>query len=84
MFSKEFLEMLTEILKSWQVLAVTGVLIIYMFIVSYMARSYHAPRPKKVKVKKSKKADAPVIEAGPEEAGSGAGDSNDELGLEEK
>jgi hypothetical protein len=83
MFSKEFLELLTEILKSWQVLAVTGVLVLYMFIVSYMARSYHAPRAKKIKIKKAKKADAPAAEVVHEDA-NGGGDSNDELGLEEK
>jgi hypothetical protein len=79
MFSSEFFELLKDIVKSWQVIAVTIVLALYLYIVSYVSRTYHRPRMvKKVKVK-TKKAE-PVAESGPEEIES---DSNDELGLEE-
>jgi len=81
MFSKEFFNVLIQLIKSWQVIAVSIGLIFYFSIVSYVARSYHRPRVKRVKRIKTKKA-APVQEAGPEETESG-GNSNDELGLEE-
>jgi len=55
MFSKEYFEILSEILKSWQVLAATVALIIFFHIVSYVARSYHPKRAKKKISKKSKK-----------------------------
>ena len=78
MFSKEFFELLTQIIKSWQVIAVTVALVIYINIVSAVARSYRRPRVKKEKVKKPKA--EPVVEANPDGIES---DSNDELGLEE-
>ncbi|MDR1868425.1 MAG: hypothetical protein LBQ82_00395 [Treponema sp.] len=81
MFSKEFLELFMQLIKSWQVLVVTVGLVIYVYLVSYVARSYHRPRVKKVKKTKAKKAE-PVQEAGPEET-EASGNSNDELGLEE-
>jgi hypothetical protein len=77
-FSKEFLEVFKQVIFSWQVIAVTAVLLIYFKIVSYAAQSYHKPRVKKEKVKKSK----PEPVQGPEEAETG-GSSNEELGLEE-
>jgi len=68
---------------SWQVLAVTAVIVIYFFIVSYTARTYHRPRPsKKPKVKAPKKGkddNAPVLDS----SGSADSSSNDELGIEE-
>jgi flagellar biosynthesis/type III secretory pathway M-ring protein FliF/YscJ len=81
MFSKEFLELLTEIIKSWQVIAVTVAIIIYLRIISSVAKAYRKPRVKKEKAIKTKKVE-PTADAGPEEI-SGGGDSNDELGLEE-
>ena len=80
MFSKEFLELLTEILKSWQVITITVVLIIYMYIVSYVSRTHR--RPMAVKKEKIAKKKAELASAGPEETESSA-DSNEELGLEE-
>jgi hypothetical protein len=79
MFSKEFIDLLTQVIKSWQVIAVAIVFILYVKIVSYVGRGYHIPKRKKVKVKKEKA--EPVPAAGPEESGDGS--SNDELGLEE-
>ncbi|MDR0502246.1 MAG: hypothetical protein LBH16_02880 [Treponema sp.] len=76
MFSVEIIEMLKQVITSWQVIAVTIGIILYLNIVFYTARSYHRPKVKKEKVKKQK----PEPEAVPEEIES---DSNDELGLEE-
>jgi hypothetical protein len=79
MFSKEFWEILAEIITSWQVIVITVVLIIYMNIVSYVARAYHHPRIKKMKIKKGKP--EPAMKSSSEEY---EGDSNDDLGLEEE
>jgi len=82
MFSNDFLELLKQLIKSWQVIAVTVALVIYIYIVSYVARSYHRPRvAKKITFKKAKKV-KPVPSQGPEETESGS-NTNDELGLEE-
>ena len=80
-FSKEVLDLLKQVITSWQVIAVTVVLVLYFYIVFYAARSYRRPRAKKVKIKKQKiKKGEPA--AGPVEAAS-ASNTNDELGLEE-
>jgi hypothetical protein len=79
MFSKEVLALLTEVITSWQVIAITVALVIYLNIVFYVSRAYHRPRMKlseKIKFKKKSK-----TAAGPaEEATTGA---TDDLGLEE-
>jgi hypothetical protein len=81
MFTKEFYELLMQIIKSWQVIAAAIVIFLYLKIVSYASKSYHPPRAKKIKVKKEKKA-APAAEASGK-GGAPASDSNAELGLEE-
>jgi hypothetical protein len=42
--SKELLEVLFQVITSWQVLVVTGVLLVYFFLVSYAARGRKRPR----------------------------------------
>ena len=44
MFSEELKTLLFQVITSWQVIAVTVVLILYFFLVSYVARLYHSPR----------------------------------------
>jgi len=72
MFGAEVRSMLFEVITSWQVLAVTIVIILYFFLVSYVAR-FHTRRPRKITSpkKKEKKVEEEII------------DENDELGLEE-
>jgi Na+-transporting methylmalonyl-CoA/oxaloacetate decarboxylase gamma subunit len=82
MFSSEFFELLKQILVSWQVIVVTVGLVIYIYIVNYVSRSYRRTRVKKEKVKKPKKAEPVIEQEGVEEVESGSS-SNDELGLEE-
>ncbi|MDR2135839.1 MAG: hypothetical protein LBO76_04410 [Treponema sp.] len=41
--SNELFDVLIQVIKSWEVLAVTGVLILYFFLVSYAARSHQRP-----------------------------------------
>jgi len=65
---------------SWQVIAVTVAIVIYFFIVSYTARTYHRPKSSKkpkAKAPKKEKADAPVLDSSESSGGS------DELGIEE-
>jgi|TergutMp193P3_1026864.scaffolds.fasta_scaffold00896_13 hypothetical protein len=88
MFSSEFFELLKQIVISWQVIAVTVGLVIYINIVNFVSRSYHHPRVKREKIKKPKKVkEEPVVkEEGFEEEDGDSGSShssNDELGLEE-
>jgi hypothetical protein len=42
--SKELIELLIQVIKSWQVLAVTGVLVIYFLLVSSVTRGHRRPR----------------------------------------
>jgi hypothetical protein len=82
MFSEEFLEVLFQIITSWQVIAISVAILIYLSLVSYVAKAHHTPRVKRVKVKKEK--NEAVLAAAPEEsADSGGSNSNDDLGLEE-
>jgi len=43
MFSEELSNLLFQVIKSWQVIAVTIALILYMSLVSYAARAHHKP-----------------------------------------
>jgi len=72
MFNEEIRKLLIQVISSWQIIAVTLVLIVYIFIINRVA-NLKQRRPKKdiiPKVKKAKK--APAHEA------------SDELGLEEE
>jgi hypothetical protein len=80
MFSKEMIALLTEVVTSWQVIAITVALVLYLNIVFYVSRAYHRPRVKlseRIKIKKKAK---PEAAAG---TGDAETDSNDDLGLEE-
>ena len=74
MFSKELTEVIIGVLTSWQVIAITLGIIIYIAIVSSVARLYHTARPKEPKGKKMKA--EPKAAESPVEAGEA-----DELGL---
>jgi hypothetical protein len=55
------IEILKQVLASWQVIVVTLVIFMYFYIVSYAARKYHRPRAsKKLKGAKKKKATPPA------------------------
>jgi hypothetical protein len=55
MFSIELKDMLMQVISSWQVLFITGALVVYMYLVSYVARTYHRPRVASRKPKKAKR-----------------------------
>jgi hypothetical protein len=57
---------MSQVLTSWQVIAVSIVLILFMNLVFYTARAYHSPRAKRVKIKKQKPEPALLPESEPE------------------
>jgi hypothetical protein len=81
MFSPEIKDVLIQVLTSWQVILVTLVLVLYVFLVNYVARLYHRPRSFSIlPAKKAKKKKEPP----PAEEGTASAEgSDDELGLEE-
>ena len=80
MFSEELAIVLYYVVRSWYVLGVTLVLILYLSFISYVARSYRRPRfVSRSKPRKSKRA---AVAAGPKEADDSE-DTNKALGLEE-
>jgi flagellar biosynthesis/type III secretory pathway M-ring protein FliF/YscJ len=76
LFSDELKNILIEVITSWQVLAVTVILILYVFLVRYVARLYHRKRPLSYSPGKEKPAGEET--KGVEPSG------DDDLGLEEK
>jgi len=78
MYEGTLIELLKEVVKSWQVLAVTVVLVFYIFLVNRAARVYRYKRSKAAKKpkpkKKAKDNSEPIIE-------DDSNSSNDELGL---
>ena len=81
MFTKEVFDLLIQVIKSWQVIAVTIAIILYMSLVSYAARAYR--RPRGVSKTKPRRKRAEIAAAGPEEVTSSSSDVNEDLGLEE-
>jgi hypothetical protein len=76
LFNSELKSLLIEVITSWQILVVTGVLILYVFLVRYVARLHRvnrtlSPFPKK---KKAAREEAKGIEPS----------ADDDLGLEER
>jgi hypothetical protein len=81
MFSKELRDMLLQVITSWQVLAVTIVVILYFFLVSYVGRNYRRPRHAAARpIPNTSHAGEPALAAPEEEEAS----EDDDLGLEEE
>jgi hypothetical protein len=79
MFKPEMLKLIVKVVSSWQVIAVTIVLVLYFMLVSYVARLHHRSKafslvPKKKKKQKPEK--VPETEISEEES--------DDLGLDEE
>ena len=69
MFSEELKELLIQVIKSWQVIAVSIVLVLYISLVNYAARAHKKPAfVSKIKPKKKEKKEKPKKEPpkGPE------------------
>jgi hypothetical protein len=75
LFSKELTSLIVSVLSSWQVIVVTLGVVVYVALVSNVARLYHNARPKPPRVRRPKK------EKKEKEAVENA--DTDELGLEE-
>lgn len=72
-----------QVVTSWQVLAVTAVLVLYLRFVGYVARSYRRPRfASKSRPAKARKAAVAMAKSTPEETRD-SDDSNEALGLRE-
>jgi hypothetical protein len=78
MFSGELISLLKQVVTSWQVIAVSVVLVIYMLLVSYVTRSYKRPGRTAAMGKSRKNAPAPVGEPDVETT------KGDDLGLVEE
>ncbi|MDR3248026.1 MAG: hypothetical protein LBT39_04495 [Treponema sp.] len=76
--SKELFSLLIQVIRSWQVLAVTGALIVYFLLVSSVTRGHKRPRSVARTTVASKGKAAPVGEPDVETTDS------DDLGLEEE
>ena len=90
MFTKELLDLLIQVVKSWQVIAVTIVIFLYFSLVSFVARTHGRSRsassyPSKNKKKKPAKAAqaAQAAQAAPPPVKPSSDDIDSELGLEE-
>ena len=66
MFSSELKELLPQVITNWQVLVTAAALVLYMYLVGYVARTYHRPRsvskskPKRAKASPAATAKKPV------------------------
>lgn len=79
-----FMDVIKEVLTSWQVIVVTLVIIIYLSIVSYVSRRYRRPRTMKfgnVNIFKKKAPKSAILHEIHNDMPST--DTNDDLGLEE-
>jgi len=70
MFSEDLKNVVIQVIKSWQVIAVSVTLVLYMSLVGYAAREHHKPafvsKMKPKKKDKAKTAEKPAAEAGSE------------------
>jgi cbb3-type cytochrome oxidase subunit 3 len=78
LFSSEARKILAQVITSWQVIALTITLILYLFLVFYVARTKRKKRPPKYASTGKK---APKAEGKGETPAEDGGE--DELGLEE-
>lgn len=78
MFSEEMRKLLIQVVCSWQVLAVTVVLILYVFLVNFVARVYRRSSRSRRMFIPSPKPDAPEPKAS-----APVHSDSDELDLEE-
>jgi len=76
MFTDELRKVLIQVISSWQVLAVTIVLVLYVFLVNFVARIYRRPG-------RSNRLLLPKIKPGASELPV-APSETDDLGLEEE
>jgi hypothetical protein len=76
LFSDELKSILIQVITSWQVLVVTGVLVVYVFLVRYVAKLHRRNRPLSFSSRKEKTPDTAAKAVEPSS-------DDDDLGLEE-
>ncbi|MCL2043290.1 MAG: hypothetical protein FWG89_04030 [Treponema sp.] len=81
MFSGTVKELFLYVITSWQVIAVTIAIIMYIFLVNYVGRTYR--RPRSVSKSRPKKVKAPKPEKASSKKGENVDPDND-LGLDEE
>ena len=82
MFSSELRGLIFQVVTSWQVIAMTVVLVIFMYLVNYVSHATYQ-RPRRVSKSRPRKTKAAQeLKTGPSEV-SDSSDSNEALGLEE-
>jgi hypothetical protein len=85
MYPETMFELIKHVITSWQVIAVTVGIVLYLNIVFYVARYYRTPKirsiAKKISFKRKKSSDNP--NTGNIDAVPGGSSANDELGLED-
>jgi hypothetical protein len=79
-FSGDFFAIALQVIRSWQVIFISVAVVIYIFLVSFVAKMYNSHRSRTPKPKKEK-AEA-IVDAAEDGDVSASGD--DELGLEEE
>jgi len=84
MYTEGIFKLLVQVVSSWQVIAATVALVIYLHMVFYVAKAYHRPMVSKIKFKKKKSKSEDTLAAPPKEAAGEEASINDELGLEEE
>ena len=58
MFSGSMFDLAIQIITTWQVIAVTVAIVLYIFLINYVSQGYHRPRfVSKSKAKKAVKSD---------------------------
>jgi hypothetical protein len=82
MFNSEIKQMLVQVISSWQVIAVTVVLVIYLFLVKYVSKVHHRrSAPSLIPKSKRKSKEKAAASGGSAPA---VVQEGDELGLEEE
>jgi hypothetical protein len=79
-FSGDFFDLALQVIRSWQVIAVSVALVLYIFLVNYVANVYSRRKPRPPKPGKVDIMAEPETGEGEEVSAS----DNDELGLEEE
>jgi hypothetical protein len=82
---QELKDLIIQIVRSWEVIAVTIAVVLYVLLVSYVGRLYHRTRPSLGgRPKKAKAKAAKASKAAPETAPAESKPAIDELGIEEE
>ena len=80
MFSEELMSLLLKVISSWQVIAITVFIALYIYLVSFVAQVYRRSRFSSLSPRRWKKKDNSAGSM-PHASGQSDDEINDELGL---